>query len=74
MKEILLEVIRKIQAEKKEKKQVPNHALYVEISNTMSDEIKKCLNELCKEKKIKFCKTLNDIAFYEEGGQKGTRC
>lgn len=73
MKEILLEVIRKIQAEKKEKKQVPDYALYVEISNTMSDEIKKCLNELCKEKKIKFCKTLNDLGFYEEGGQENPR-
>ena len=73
LSEVLLNTIKEIQAEKKEKNITPNHALHAEISNRIHTEVKQALNKLCKEKKIRFCKTLNDLAFYEEDGQKDSR-
>lgn len=59
-----IEIIRKIQERKKEKKIVPDGATWVEIINEVANETKAELNTLVKEKKIKFNKTLNDIIFY----------
>jgi hypothetical protein len=58
------EIIREIQKEKKEKNIVPDGALWSEIINRASAELKKELNTLVKEKKIRFNKTLNDLMFY----------
>lgn len=69
MKEEIIKIIRTIQEEKKENKIVPDYALYVEISNRIGDMVKQTLNEMVKNKEIKFNKTLNDIAFYEDNKQ-----
>jgi propanediol utilization protein len=69
MKEEIKEIIRTIQKEKRENKIVPYYALYVEISNRIGDMVKSTLNEMVKNKEIKFSKTLNDIAFYEDNKQ-----
>ena len=66
MKEEIRKIIRTIQEEKKENKIIPDYALYVEISNRIGDMVKQTLNEMVKNKEIKFSKTLNDIAFYYE--------
>lgn len=74
LSEILLDIIKEIQIEKSEMNITPNHAMFAEISNRLYTRVRQSLNELCRSKKIKFCKTLNDIAFYEEDGQKDSCC
>lgn len=69
IKEEIKEIIRTIQKEKRENKIVPDYALYVEISNRIGDKVKQVLNEMVKNKEIKFNKSLNDIAFYEDNKQ-----
>lgn len=69
MKDTLLRIIRKIQGNKKEKKIAPDYATYVEITHEVVEEVKQNLNEMVKEKKLKFNRTLNDIAFYENDRQ-----
>lgn len=69
MKEEIIKIIRAIQEEKKENKIVPDYALYVEISNRIGDIVKQTLNEMVKDNELKFNKTVNDIAFYEDNKQ-----
>lgn len=62
-KEQILAIIAEIQEERKAAHIVPNHVLAVEIINRGFHQPQEALNELCAEGKIRWCRTLNDIAF-----------
>lgn len=61
-----LSVIIAIQKEKEGAKRFPTFALFREIarkSSLSADELKKELNVLCREKKLRHGRTINDIYF-----------
>ena len=64
MKARVLKEIEKIIEKKKAAKRWPNHALAIELFRAMSDvkssEVKKALNDLYGEGKIKVGNTIND--------------
>ena len=63
LKDFIYKSIQDTQNEKTMLNKEPNHVLSSEIINTVITEIKKQLNELVKEKKIAFGKTLNENYF-----------
>ena len=63
LKDFIYKSIQDTQNEKIMLNKEPNHVLSSEINNTVITEIKKQLNELVKEKKITFGKTLNENYF-----------
>ena len=62
-KEKILAIIAEIQAEREAAHIVPTHVLTSEIINLRFPKPYQALNELCAEGKIKWFRTLNDIAF-----------
>lgn len=63
MREVLIEIIKDISSEKKAKNLFPAYALYTEISTRLHQKVGETLNELIKEGKVSWHKTLNDKAF-----------
>lgn len=61
-KEKILAIIAEIQAEREAAHIVPPHVLTAEIINRGFHQPYKAINELFEEGKIKWCRTLNDIA------------
>lgn len=59
----ILAIIAEIQAEREAAHIVPPHVLTSEIINRGCHQPYQTLNELCEEGKIKWCRTLNDMAF-----------
>lgn len=65
MKEEIYLIIKNTEKAKKERKQVPSYVLQSEIATKCSaDEKKRIINELFREGKIGYCRTLNQLAFY----------
>ena len=62
-KEKILAIIAEIQAEREAAHIVPPHVLTAEIINRGFHQPYQTINELCEEGKIKWCRTLNDMAF-----------
>lgn len=62
-KEQILTIIAEIQAEREAAHIVPPHVLTAEIINRGFHKPYQAINELCAEGKIKWCRTLNDMAF-----------
>lgn len=56
-------IIAEIQAEREADHIVPPHVLTAEIINRGFHQPYQTINELCEEGKIKWCRTLNDMAF-----------
>lgn len=63
MKEKILEVIKTIQDEREKAHMVPSHVLTAEIINLGFKSPYATLNELVREGKLNWCRTLNDTAF-----------
>lgn len=63
-KEYILEMIRKLQKEKKEKRIEPAHIIDIELLNLVVSEARDCLNILFKEGKIKVTRTINHKAIF----------
>ena len=61
-KEYILEMIKKLQKEKKEKRIEPAHIIDIELLNLVVSEARDCLNDLYKEGRIKVTKTINHNA------------
>ena len=61
-KEYILEMIKKLQKEKKEKRIEPAHIIDIELLNLVVSEARDCLNILFKEGKIKVTRTINHKA------------
>ena len=57
------ETLARLQKEKREKGIEPAHVLYEQILFDINAQVKDELRELCKQKKVKFHKTLNSVAF-----------
>lgn len=65
MKEEIYQIIKNIEEAKKERKQVHSYVLQSEIAIQCSaDEKRRIINELFREGKIGYCRTLNQLAFY----------
>ena len=62
-KEKILAIIDEIQSEREASHIVPPHVLTTEIINRGCHQPYQAINELCAEGKIKWFRTLNDIAF-----------
>ena len=62
-KEKILAIIAEIQSERESAHIVPHHVLTTEIINRGCHQPYQAINELCAEGKIKWCRTLNDMAF-----------
>ncbi|HJD92064.1 hypothetical protein [Bacteroides coprosuis] len=63
-KEYILEMIKKLQKEKKEKRIEPAHIIDIELLNLVVSEARDCLNILFKEGKIKVTRTINHKAVF----------
>ena len=63
-KEYILEMIKKLQKEKKEKRIEPAHIIDIELLNLVVSEARDCLNILFKEGKIKVTRTINHKAIF----------
>ena len=59
----ILAEIKSISAQKREKKNLPDHVLSSELFSKIIDEAKRELNALCQEKKVAYGKTINEIWF-----------
>ena len=57
------EIIANINRQKKDNSTVPPSALYSEIMNDVSRQVKEEVNALYRDKKITFNKTLNELSF-----------
>lgn len=62
-KEKILAIIAEIQAEREADHIVPPHVLTAEIINRGFHQPYQTINELCEEGKIKWRRTINDMAF-----------
>lgn len=62
-KEQILAIIAEIQAKREAEHIVPSHVLTAEIINRGFHKPYQAINEFCAEGKIKWCKTINDMAF-----------
>ena len=56
-------IIKSINKQKKEAYITPSSALYSEIVNDVSRQVKEEINALYRDKKITFHKTLNELSF-----------
>ena len=56
-------IIKSINKQKKEAYITPSSALYSEIMNDVSRQVKEEINALCRGKKITFHNTLNELSF-----------
>ncbi len=63
MKEKILDIVRGLQAEREARHIVPPHVLTSEIINRGCHNPYVAINELVKEGKLDWCRTLNDMAF-----------
>lgn len=63
LSELILDIIQRLSDEKRAKHIVPSAVLYSEISNALNEQIKPELNQLVKDKKITFHRTINDLSF-----------
>lgn len=63
MEELVITAIRALSNAKREKGIVPSYVLFSELANAISNKIKIELNALCREKKVRWQKTLNEVAF-----------
>ena len=57
------EIIANINRQKKDNSTVPPSALYSEIMDEVSRRVRDEINCLCKENKLTFHKTLNELSF-----------
>lgn len=62
-KEKILAIIAEIQEEREAAHIIPPHVLTAEIINRGCHQPYQAINELCAEGKVKWCRTLNDMAF-----------
>ena len=56
-------IIKSINKQKKEAYITPSSALYSEIMNDVSRQVKEEINALYRDKKLTFNKTLNELSF-----------
>ena len=56
-------IIKSINKQKKEACITPSYALYSEIMNDVSRQVKDEVNALYRDKKLTFNKTLNELSF-----------
>jgi len=64
LKEYIFDRISAMQREKEEAHIEPSHIPFNTLSNTLMKDLRSCLNELYKEKRIGVSKLLNDQAVY----------
>lgn len=63
MRESILDIIRQITAEKKEKNLSPSAATYTEISTRLHQQVQNTLNEMVKDGTLKWNRTINSVSF-----------
>ncbi len=63
MKEKILTIVRELQSQREAAHIVPPHVLTSEIINRGCHNPYAAINELCKEKKLQWHRTINDMAF-----------
>ena len=59
----VLEIIRKISEKKRIANVCPEYALFSEIQNDVTEELKNEINRLITEKKLAFHRTINSFSF-----------
>lgn len=59
----VLEILKRIEAEKREHNIVPCIVRFAELQNAISEQVKAELNQAVKDGWISFHRTLNDISF-----------
>lgn len=64
LKEYVFDRIAAMQREKEEARIEPSHIPFSTLSNALMKDIRSCLNELYKDKRIGVSKLLNDQAVY----------
>ena len=65
MKEEIYKAIKDVEEAKKARKQIPSHVLQSEITvQCRMEDKRRLLNELFRERRIGYCRTLNQLAFY----------
>lgn len=57
------DIIKQINERKKSVRMEPSSALFSEVSEEVHKKIKKEINELCKDGKLEFHRTINDLSF-----------
>lgn len=57
------DIIKQINERKKSVHTEPSSALFSEVSEEVHKKIKKEINELCKDEKLEFHRTINDLSF-----------
>ena len=63
----LLTIIARLQLEKRDKNIVPDHVEFASLMNEVSKEVRKELNRLYQDGKIRTCETLNGKAVFVKG-------
>lgn len=59
----VLEIIKEIVSDKAERKVEPTSALFSEIINKVTEKAKSEINQMVKDKKLTFHRTINSISF-----------
>lgn len=59
----VMEIIKEISQEKKDKHITPSHALRVDVKNRIMDKLREDLQQLVDEGKIEVGETINDLYF-----------
>lgn len=63
MREIVLNIVNDIVAEKAAKNIVPTAAMYREICARFSKEVRLALNGLCRDGALRYNRTINSVSF-----------
>ncbi len=61
----LLEIVAGIEAKKLDDGVMPNYATIDEVFNALKDEISESLREQCRQKRLRWHKTVNGIIMFE---------
>lgn len=59
----VLEIVRQIEQERKDRHVVPSYACFMDIQRVINERVKSELNQAVKDGRISFHRTLNDISF-----------
>lgn len=63
MEELIIAALKALSDAKRDKGVEPTYVLFSELATAMTSKVKMELNRLCREKKVVWHKTLNEVAF-----------
>lgn len=73
MKDKILSTVRKLQGQREEAHVTPPLVLLSEIINHGCKNPKDAINELCREGKLGWCRTLNEYGFFIKKEKNGNK-